>query len=62
LKLQKTYLILKYLKKTTIKRIKKTINKENTDDKREISKIKAQNLTMNLLNYFNINVPENLII
>jgi hypothetical protein len=48
-------------KELSIKRLKRTINKENTQDKRKISKIKAQNLTLNILKYFNINVPENLI-
>jgi len=48
-------------KETTIKRIKRTINRENTEDKRKISKIKAQNFTSALLNYFNINISNNLI-
>lgn len=48
-------------KELTIKRLKRTINKENIEDKRKISKIKAQNLTLNLLEYFNISVSENLI-
>ncbi|MDR3062746.1 MAG: transposase [Methanobrevibacter sp.] len=48
-------------KETTIKRIKKTINRENTEDKRKISKIKAQKLTSTILNSFNINIPKNLI-
>jgi transposase len=48
-------------KETTIKRIKRTINRENTEDKRKISKIKAQNFTSTLLNYFNINISNNLI-
>jgi hypothetical protein len=48
-------------KELTIKRLKRTINKENTDDKRKISKIKAQNLVLNLLKYFKIDVPKNMI-
>jgi putative transposase len=48
-------------KELTIKRLKRTINKENTEDKRKISKAKAQNLTLNLMKYFNIPVSENLI-
>jgi transposase len=48
-------------KETTIKRIKRTINRENTEDKRKISKIKAQNFTSTLLNYFNIDISDNLV-
>jgi len=48
-------------KETTIKRIKITINRENTEDKRKISKIKAQNFTSTLLNYFNIPISNNII-
>ena len=48
-------------KETTIKRIKRTINRENTEDKRKISKIKAQNFTSTLLNYFNIHISDNII-
>jgi hypothetical protein len=48
-------------KELTLKRLKKTINMENTEDKRKISKIKAQNFTLNLLNYFNINLSDDLL-
>jgi hypothetical protein len=48
-------------KETIIKRLKRSINKENTEDKRKISKIKAQNLTLALINYFNLEIPEKLI-
>jgi len=48
-------------KETMIKRLKRTINKENTDDKRKISKIKAQNLALELTEYFNLDIEENLI-
>ena len=48
-------------KERTIKRIKRTINRENTEDKRKISKIKAQNFTSVLLNYFNIDFSDDLI-
>lgn len=48
-------------KELTMKRVKKTINMENTEDKRKISKIKAQNFTLSLLDYFNIDVSEDLL-
>jgi len=48
-------------KELTMKRLKKTMNMENTEDKRKISKIKAQNFTQTLLSYFNINVSEDLL-
>ncbi|WP_066971961.1 transposase, partial [Methanobrevibacter filiformis] len=48
-------------KELTVKRIKKTINLENTEDKRKISIIKAQNFTLTLLNYFNIDIQADLI-
>lgn len=48
-------------KETTIKRIKRTINRENTEDKRKISKIKAQKFTSTILNYFNIDISNDLI-
>ena len=48
-------------KELTVKRIKKTVNMENTEDKRKISKIKAQNFTQALLDYFNINVSADLL-
>jgi putative transposase len=48
-------------KELTMKRLKKTMNMENTEDKRKISKIKAQNFTQTLLDYFSINVSENLL-
>jgi len=48
-------------KELTMKRLKKTMNMENTEDKRKISKIKAQNFTQTLLDYFNINLSEDLL-
>jgi hypothetical protein len=48
-------------KELTMKRLIRTINLENTEDKRKISKIKAQNFTQTLLNYFNINISEDLL-
>jgi len=48
-------------KELTVKRIKRTINLENTEDKRKISKIKAQNFTLCLLDYFNINIQVDLV-
>lgn len=51
----------KVSKKTIIKRIKREINKENKDDKRKISMIKAQNLTNNILKHFNINISKDII-
>jgi hypothetical protein len=61
LEISKNMINTKISKETMINKLKRTINKENTENKRKISKIKAQNLTKNLLNYFNINFPENLI-
>jgi putative transposase len=48
-------------KELTMKKVKRTINMENTGDKRRISKIKAQNFTLKLLDYFNIDVSEDLL-
>jgi hypothetical protein len=48
-------------KEKTIKRLKRTINKENIDDKRKTSKIKAQNFAAAILNYFMIDDPDDLI-
>jgi len=48
-------------KELTLKRLKKTINMENTEDKRKISKIKAQNFTLSLLNHFKISPPDDLL-
>jgi len=48
-------------KELTVKRLKRTLNMENTEDKRKISKIKAQNFTLSLLNYFNISTPDDLL-
>lgn len=48
-------------KETTMKRLKKTINLENTEDKRKLSKIKAQKFTSTLLEHFNISPPDDLI-
>lgn len=51
----------KVSKETIIKRIKKELNKENRNNKRKISIIKAQNLTNKIINHFNINISENII-
>lgn len=51
----------KISKEKTIEKLNRTINKENIDDTRKISKIKAQNLAANLLNYFNIDISEKII-
>jgi transposase len=48
-------------KDLTIKRIQKIINEENTEDKRKISKIKAENFILDILDFFNIEVSEDLI-
>ena len=48
-------------KELTMKRLKKVINMENTEDKRKISKIKAQNFMQCLLDYFNIDISADLL-
>jgi len=48
-------------KELAVKRVKKVINMENTEDKRKISKIKAQNFTQVLLGYFNVNISLDLL-
>jgi hypothetical protein len=48
-------------KESLMKNVQNTINREKTDNKRKLSKLKAQKLTKMILNIFNIEIPEKLL-